>query len=101
MREEKSSETSVSSNNYKAKKEAEDRENAGNSVIGDSLFIRSDIAVGAVAAQLGVRKGDIMDETQSGKDSLAVRVAVSEAQVIAQTKQFLAKGVSLEALRMP
>lgn len=62
----------------------------------NTLFIRSDTALAAAAASLGVEKGDIMDRDAK---NLAVRMALAETRVVAATKEFLAEnGVSLPTL---
>uniref|UniRef100_A0A7S2R930 RRM domain-containing protein n=1 Tax=Mucochytrium quahogii TaxID=96639 RepID=A0A7S2R930_9STRA len=94
---------------YKAKKEAERKEKAGDSKSWNSLFIRGDAAIGAVADQLGVDKGELLlgnedsDEDEDGnkkkKTSAAVRMALSETRVIAETKRFLEdEGVDIKLL---
>ena len=63
-----------------------------------SLFIRSDTALSAVAQQLDISKSDILD--RESKDSLAVRTAAGETEIIQQTKQFLSQhGVDLNVFR--
>ena len=81
---------------YKRRKEAELKAAAGNTVAWNSLFMRSDTVAEAVAALYGVSKADLLDPTAP---DMAVRLALGETQVIAETKAALAKeGVDVEAL---
>ena len=52
----------------------------------NSLFVRSDTAIEATAAELGVSKGQILDK-EGG--NMAVKAALAETQVIERTKQYL------------
>ena len=47
---------------------------AGDDTNWNSLFVRSDAAVGALASQLGVTKGDIMDDNAGAIDRYAMVV---------------------------
>jgi len=90
-----------SSSSYKQGKEekrraaaASGQEERGN--VWNTLFIRSDTALAAAASSLGLSVGDVMERDAS---NLAVRAALAETRVIAETKQWLQdNGVSLEAL---
>ncbi|KAL6761447.1 hypothetical protein V8C86DRAFT_3131565 [Haematococcus lacustris] len=82
---------------FKAAQAEKRKDQAGNRAAWNSLFMRPDTVVEAVAAHYGVPKSQLMDARQSG--DLAVRVALGEAAVIAATKAALAEeGVSVEAL---
>ena len=60
----------------------------------NTLFVRSDAAVGAVAASLGVARRDVLDVDAS---NIAVRAALAETRVISETKDFLVShGVRLD-----
>jgi|GEM_PF-1418667 len=86
---------------YKNKKESKQKETAGDSTSWNSLFIRSDAAVGAVADELGISKRDLImaDEDEDRGPSEAVRVALTETRVINETKKFLQEqGVDVDAL---
>mmetsp|Transcript_3809 Transcript_3809/g.4468 ORF Transcript_3809/g.4468 Transcript_3809/m.4468 type:complete len:747 (+) Transcript_3809:208-2448(+) len=85
---------------YQQKKDSERRKNAENDTKSwNALFVRSDAAVSAVANEMGVGKGDILDESGTTGTSAALRVALSETRVIAETKEFLkGEGVDLQAL---
>ncbi len=81
---------------YKRQKEADLKASAGNTVAWNSLFMRSDTVAEAVAAHYGVTKSDLLDPTAP---DMAVRMALGETQVIAETKSALAEaGVDVEAL---
>lgn len=85
---------------FKAKKEAERKEQANDTRSWNALFVRGDAAVGAVAEQLGMGKGDLLlGDGEQDKTSAAVRMALSETRVIAETKKFLAEeGVDVDLL---
>jgi len=87
---------STASNSYQAKKQAELKARASSSHNWNSLFIRADTVLDAVAARLGVAKSAIMNAHES--DSLATRMAVAETHVIQETKEYLEEaGVCLDA----
>lgn len=86
--------------NYKAKKEEKRKAGAASDfeiqAVWNTLFIRTDTAIAAVAEKMGVSKGDIMDRESK---SLAVKVAVAETQVISETRDFLKEeGIQLDKL---
>lgn len=81
---------------YKRKKEADLKASAGNKVAWNSLFMRADTVAEAVAAHYGVSKADLLDPSAP---DMAVRMALGETQVIAETKAALAgAGVDVAAL---
>jgi multiple RNA-binding domain-containing protein 1 len=81
---------------YKRQKEADLKASAGNTVAWNSLFMRADTVAEAVAAHYGVTKSDLLDPNAP---DMAVRMALGETQVIAETKSALAEaGVDVEAL---
>ncbi|GLI68102.1 hypothetical protein VaNZ11_012428 [Volvox africanus] len=87
---------------FKAQREAQRKADAGNRAAWNTLFMRPDTVADAVAAHYGLSKAALLDPSATGgkgADSVAVRMALGEAQVIAATKQALAEaGVSVEAL---
>ncbi|KAG2451283.1 hypothetical protein HYH02_003889 [Chlamydomonas schloesseri] len=87
---------------FKAAREAQRKADAGNRAAWNTLFMRADTVAEAVAAHYGLSKAALLDASAGGGkggDSVAVRMALGEAQVIAATKQALAEaGVSVEAL---
>ena len=79
---------------YKKRLE-EKRRRATNPFTWNTLFMRQDAVAEAMADSMGVEKGDIFDRDA---DNAAVRVAVGEAQIVAENKTFLTdNGVDLEA----
>ena len=84
---------------YKAEQEAKRKEKAvsgAEAPIWNSLFLRQDTLVAALAARHNISEGGILDK-QSG--NMAVRVALGETAIIAETKQFLMdNGVSLDVM---
>ena len=84
---------------YKAKKEKGKKAGAGGEEEHpNALFIRGDTVMGAMADQLGVTKGDILDVNEAS--SLAVRMALAETHLIGETKQWLTEqGVNITALQ--
>lgn len=84
------------SSSYKSKKEQELKAQSGSSHNWNSLFMRADTVLEAVAHRLGVPKSSIMNAHES--DSLATRLAVAETHIIQETKEYLeAEGVNLDA----
>lgn len=84
------------SSSFKAKKEQELKSQSSSSHNWNSLFIRSDAVLDAVAARLGVPKSSIMNTHES--DSLATRLAIAETHIIQETKEYLeSEGVFLDA----
>lgn len=85
---------------YKTKKEAERRAAAGNENeqknVWNSLFIRGDTTISAMAEKLNVSRGDVLDRDSK---NMAVRMALAETQLIAETKEFLNReGISIPTL---
>jgi multiple RNA-binding domain-containing protein 1 len=88
---------------FKGAREAERRAQAGSlfeeGAVWNTLFIRPDTTIAAVAEALGIAKGDVLDREAKGA-SMAVRAALAETQVVAETKEFLrAQGVALPCLQ--
>lgn len=84
------------SSSYQARKQAQLRAQAGSSHNWNSLFVRADTVLDAVAGRLGVPKSAIMNAHES--DSLATRMAVAETHIIQETKEYLeGAGVCLDA----
>lgn len=88
------------SNTLTVKQRREDARKAseasGNTRAWNSLFMRSDTVVENVARKLGVSTRDILDRDADG---LAVRLALAETQVVADTKKSLANaGVNVASL---
>ncbi|KAL2930769.1 Multiple RNA-binding domain-containing protein 1 [Bienertia sinuspersici] len=71
-------------------------EAAGNTQAWNSLFMRSDTVVENIARKYGISKSDFLDREA---DDLAVRIALGETQIIAETKKALENaGVNVESL---
>ena len=69
---------------FKAARDARLKADAGtNRAAWNSLFMRQDTVAAAVAAKYGVSKADLLE---SGDADVAVRLALGEAQIIADTK---------------
>lgn len=81
---------------YKKEQAAKKKARAGDSYNWNTLFIRQDTVADAMADKYGVSKGDVLNIESSG--SLAVRMAMGEAHIVAENKEFLREnGVSLDA----
>lgn len=90
--------TKQSSNTFKQKRQEEKKasEASGNTQSWNTLFMRPDTVVENIARKFGVSKSDLLDREA---DDLAVRIALGETQVIAETKKALAKaGVNIVSL---
>jgi multiple RNA-binding domain-containing protein 1 len=84
--------------NFKEQREQQRKEQSNNSDAWNSLFLRSDTVAEAMAEQFGVDKGDVLD--REGGDSMAVRLALGETRIIADTKiLFEQEGVDLKVLQ--
>ncbi|XP_060195595.1 uncharacterized protein LOC132624868 [Lycium barbarum] len=90
--------TKQSSNTFKQRRQEEKKasEASGNTRSWNTLFMRQDTVVEYTARKFGVSKSDFLDREA---DDLAVRIALGETQVIAETKKALAKsGVNIASL---
>lgn len=86
------------SKTFKQKRVEERRESeaSGNTKAWNTLFMRHDTVVENIARKFGVSKSDLLDREAS---DLAVRVALGETQVIAETKKALVNaGVNVASL---
>lgn len=86
------------SKSFKQKREEERKssEASGNTRAWNSLFMRPDTVVENIARKYGVSKGELLD---GEADDLAVRVALGETQVVAETKKALTNaGVNVASL---
>ena len=73
---------------FKAARDARLKADAGtNRAAWNTLFMRQDTVAAAIAAKYGVSKADLLE---SGDSDVAVRMALGEAQIIAETKEQLA-----------
>ncbi|XP_071920921.1 uncharacterized protein [Coffea arabica] len=90
--------TQQSAKTFKQQKveERKTSEASGNTRSWNSLFMRPDTVVENIARKFGVSKSDLLDKEA---DDLAVRIALGETQVIAETKKALANaGVNVASL---
>ncbi|XVF27207.1 hypothetical protein REPUB_Repub14bG0087200 [Reevesia pubescens] len=86
------------SKTFKQKREEERKasEASGDTRAWNSLFMRPDTVVENIARKYGVSKSELLDREA---DDLAVRIALGETQVIAETKKVLANaGVNISSL---
>ena len=80
---------------YSEIKQAKLRKDKSNAAAWASLFVRGDVAAKATAERLGVDRATLLTEGSAG--DAAVRLALGEAQTIAETKQFFREhGVTVE-----
>jgi len=89
---------------FQRKREAARRAGAGSAAEAASawntLFVRPDTTVAAVAEALGVGRGELLDRDSQPGASMAVRAALAETAIIAETKRFLREaGVHVPALQ--
>ena len=83
-------------NSYKKQKEQMRKADAADKKAWNALFMRQDTVLSAVAAIYGVDKSDLLS---TETEDVAVRVALGEAQVIANTKKELGNnGVNVQSL---
>ena len=85
---------------YKKQKEKKMKKQASSSHNWNALFLGTDAVVDSMANRYEVDKRDILDARES--DSLAVRIALGETQVVSDTKSFLEQhGVNLDIFGKP
>ncbi|KAK6916042.1 RNA recognition motif domain [Dillenia turbinata] len=87
-----------SAKTFKQKREEERRasEASGNTRAWNSLFMRQDTVAENISRKFGISKGAFLDREA---DDLAVRIALGETQVIAETKKALRNaGVNIASL---
>ncbi|XP_074640760.1 putative RNA-binding protein 19 [Tubulanus polymorphus] len=81
---------------FKKKREKEKKAKAMSSHNWNTLFLGANAVADVMAEKYGKAKSDIL--TSDGKQSLGVRMALGETQVVAETRQFLIEnGVQLDA----
>lgn len=62
------------------------------------LYMSGDAVASSISQRLGVDKADILNPSDDGGDSAAVRLALAETRVIQETKEFLEReGVNVSA----
>ncbi|KAH7293538.1 hypothetical protein KP509_28G030000 [Ceratopteris richardii] len=88
----------LGSNQFKQEKEAQRKaaEANGNTQAWNSLFMRSDTVAENIARKFGMSKSELLNPEA---EDLAVRLALGETQIIAETKKALRdEGVNVEVL---
>ncbi|RZC31811.1 RNA-binding protein 19 [Asbolus verrucosus] len=84
------------SSNYKKKKAAKEKSQAGSSHNWNSLFLGHNAVAEVIADNYNTSKEKVL--AIHGQDSAAVRLALGETQIVAQTKKYLEQeGVILDA----
>ncbi|KAJ1911504.1 Multiple RNA-binding domain-containing protein 1 [Mycoemilia scoparia] len=98
------SESSISSDprlgfmsSIKKQKELKKRASAGNDFNWNSLYMNADAVADSISNRLNISKADLL-ENDEGSVNPAVRLALAETHIIAETKQYFEEnGVNLEA----
>jgi len=86
--------------NFKKKKEKAEKAKAGSSHNWNTLFLGGSAVADLMSEQYGVDKTDVV--LGDGKQSAAVRLALGETQIVAQTREFLEEqGIKLDAFSRP
>eukprot|EP00058_Branchiostoma_floridae_P026526 XP_002612017.1 hypothetical protein BRAFLDRAFT_124790 [Branchiostoma floridae] len=84
----------------KEEKEADQKAKAGSSHNWNSLFLGENAVADVMAEKYGTTKSHVLDA--DSRESLAVRMALGETQIVAETRQFLLdNGVKLDAFSQP
>ncbi|NWW89446.1 RBM19 protein, partial [Rhynochetos jubatus] len=84
------------SSSYKKQKEAKDKANSASSHNWNTLFVGTNAVADAIAQKYNASKSQVLDH--ESKDSVAVRVALGETELVQEIRQFLIEnGVSLDA----
>ncbi|NWV21321.1 RBM19 protein, partial [Origma solitaria] len=84
------------SSSYKKRKEAKDKANSASSHNWNTLFVGTNAVADAMAHKYNASKSQVLDA--EGKDSVAVRVALGETELVQEIRQFLVEnGVSLDS----
>jgi len=87
---------SVKTFKQQREKQKKSSEMTGDTKSWNSLFMRQDTVVENIARKYGISKSNLLDKEA---DDLAVRIALGETHVIAETKKaFSSSGVNLAAL---
>ena len=83
---------------YKAKKAKKEKAQAGSAHNWNTLFLGASAVADLMADKYGVSKGDVLSSDTQGKQSAAVRLALGETQIVAETRKFLEEeGIRLDA----
>ncbi|NWX87847.1 RBM19 protein, partial [Nothoprocta pentlandii] len=84
------------SSSYKKQKEAKDKANRASSHNWNTLFVGTNAVADAIAQKYNAPKSQVLDH--DSKDSVAVRVALGETELVQEIRRFLIEnGVSLDS----
>ncbi|XP_064248305.1 probable RNA-binding protein 19 isoform X1 [Passer domesticus] len=84
------------SSSYKKSKEAKDKANSASSHNWNALFVGTNAVADAMAHKYNAAKSQVLDA--ESKDSVAVRVALGETELVQEIRRFLVEnGVSLDS----
>ncbi|XP_025974990.2 probable RNA-binding protein 19 isoform X2 [Dromaius novaehollandiae] len=84
------------SSSYKKQKEAKDKANRASSHNWNTLFVGTNAVADAIAQKYNASKSKVLDH--ESKDSVAVRVALGETELVQEIRRFLIEnGVSLDS----
>lgn len=86
-------EGSSTTSSYKRDKAAKEKASAGSSHNWNTLFLGASAVADLMADKYGVDKKDVVLGTDSSSSSAAVRLALGETQIVAETKKFLEEQV--------
>ena len=76
--------TNAGSSTYKDQKAAKEKSQAGSSHNWNTLFLGPSVVADLVAEKYGVSKQDVL--SGDGQQSMAVRLALGETQIVAETR---------------
>lgn len=86
--------------NYKKKKEAQLKSQSGSSHTWNSLFLGANAVANVMAEKYKTTKAKLLEP--ESKESIAVRMALGETQIVSETKEYLLQqGVHLNAFQTP
>uniref|UniRef100_A0A8C9F6J3 RNA binding motif protein 19 n=1 Tax=Pavo cristatus TaxID=9049 RepID=A0A8C9F6J3_PAVCR len=84
------------SSSYKKQKEAKDKANSASSHNWNTLFVGTNAVADAIAQKYNASKSQVLDH--ESKDSVAVRVALGETELVQEIRRFLIEnGVRLDS----
>ncbi|NWV01255.1 RBM19 protein, partial [Upupa epops] len=84
------------SSSYKKQKEAKDKASSASSHNWNALFVGTNAVADAIAQKYNASKSQVLDH--EGRDSVAVRVALGETELVQEIRRFLTEnGVSLDS----
>ncbi|XP_029019699.1 probable RNA-binding protein 19 [Betta splendens] len=84
------------SSSYKRQKDAKDKTSSSSSHNWNTLFLGTSAVADAIAEKYNITKSQVLDH--ESKESIAVRMALGETQIVQETRQFLLdNSVSLDS----